>query len=340
MSLSLSDSIETLAPQQTVSKKWLIAIYSIVPLAFLVVLIDQFFLSAIIQKRLPTSPEDWFVINIILGLPHIIASFVMYCDQEYFHFYKNKLVLPIVLICLGVFILPDILGKYFIIAYIIAYLWTMKHVFNQQAGIMRMMTGTSNRLFTTWKWSSFIIVVSAFYSSFASYYGMKLFALNKIFWLVFWLIMVVFCVCSFLMYLESKNKLARIILFSNILLLLVIVAFMFLNYSFLMLLIPRIIHDATAFYFYSVHDQNRNYKEPKNLMYQFFNIAGFNYRKWNIPIWVICLSVSFTLTVPFVYYGDNFWVESTVVCLSLIHNYTDSFSWKKDSPLRKFIPIQ
>jgi hypothetical protein len=118
------------------------------------------------------------------------------------------------------------------------------------------------------------------------------------------------------------------------------------QYYFLAILVPRLVHDTTAYVFYISHDYNRHHQQPKNFI---FRVA----KKMRLSIFVVLPLISFGLAFLLQQYGNHvvsvisqflFGVEIrkavTLVLLgylSLMHYYTESFTWKAGSPYRKFI---
>src|SRR5437762_4035318 len=61
------------------------------------------------------------------------------------------------------------------------------------------------------------------------------------------------------------------------------------GYYFFAVLGPRVIHDATAFIFYMVHDYNRHHEAPRNGLYKVLNklrLSAF----WSVPLIAILLT--------------------------------------------------
>ena len=135
-------------------------------------------------------------------------------------------------------------------------------------------------------------------------------------------------------------------LWANVLL--VVSSFYFYNqqYYFLAILVPRLVHDVTAYIFYVTHDVNKHQRQPQNAIYR----CATYYR---LPIIAVLSVLSFSLAFVLQAYGDNtvslitrylFDVEIDKAAtlgllgyLALMHYYTEAFTWKQDSPYRQFI---
>jgi hypothetical protein len=118
------------------------------------------------------------------------------------------------------------------------------------------------------------------------------------------------------------------------------------QYYFLAILVPRLVHDVTAYIFYVTHDYNKHHQQPRNALYRLSKAC-------QLPIVVVLPALSFALAFVLQAYGD-FWVSQLtefffgveirkvitiglIGYLGLMHYYTESFTWKQDSPYRQFI---
>ena len=118
------------------------------------------------------------------------------------------------------------------------------------------------------------------------------------------------------------------------------------QYYFLAILIPRLVHDATAYVFYLAHDYNKHHKKPQNTLYKYA-------ARCNLHVFLVLPIMSFVLTYLLQAYGDQlvniitdffFGTEiykaitlGLIGYLSLMHYYTESFTWQAGSPLRRYI---
>jgi len=85
----------------TISRRWLLAIYLIVPIVWLVVVVDLVALEGRLRAQLPPSPEDLFWFTVFFVLPHILASQFSFYDREYLSVYRPRLLVGVPLV-LGV----------------------------------------------------------------------------------------------------------------------------------------------------------------------------------------------------------------------------------------------
>src|SRR6478672_8894664 len=77
----------------TISARFLLGIYAIVPLCLVAMVLDKLFGNGnLFRNDLPSSPESYFFFQIIFGTPHIIASAViLVANGEYMRTYWGRL---------------------------------------------------------------------------------------------------------------------------------------------------------------------------------------------------------------------------------------------------------
>ena len=118
------------------------------------------------------------------------------------------------------------------------------------------------------------------------------------------------------------------------------------SYYFFAILIPRLVHDATAYIFYVTHDYNKHAVEPKNALYRWT-------KRYSLSVFIVLPVLSFFIAFVLQAYGDMavawltqavFGVEiRKVVTLgvlgyfALMHYYSEAITWKAGSPYRQFI---
>jgi hypothetical protein len=143
-----------------------------------------------------------------------------------------------------------------------------------------------------------------------------------------------------------KTAFGKGFLWANVLLILSSFYLYAQQYYFLAILVPRLVHDVTAYIFYVTHDYNKHHQQPRNALYRLSKAC-------QLPIVVVLPALSFALAFVLQAYGD-FWVSQLtefffgveirkvitiglIGYLGLMHYYTESFTWKQDSPYRQFI---
>ncbi len=133
----------------TLSRRVLLAIYLVVPLAWLAVLADLVWFGGDLRRALPASPEEltWFTAFFVL--PHILASQFSFYDREYLSAYRQPLRwgVPLVVTAAGLLYMLDAGSAGLVFVTI-----TMWHVIAQQVGIAGALAGRTSRAFEWWKW--------------------------------------------------------------------------------------------------------------------------------------------------------------------------------------------
>jgi hypothetical protein len=96
-------------------------------------------------------------------------------------------------------------------------------------------------------------------------------------------------------------------------------------------LLPRMVHDISAFMIYISHDTNRNLDRPKLFLYRATQTV--------MPIWtaLVLVSVSWGAVVTYSGLKVLFWMA---VSLALMHYMTEIFIWKRGSLHRRYIHIK
>jgi len=329
--------------QLTVSFRLLLGLYAIIPLCLLLQLFDGWFWQGFLQQSLPSSPKQFLLFQIIFGTPHIVASSILLASNtEYLKFYKLKIILMTVAI-ITVFGLGSLFIPYNVF-YVTVAAWTVYHVLKQQLGVGRSLYRLPDSVFYLLLWLS----VTAGLFVYIGIFLKNSLDMQQLEWIK--LIAGVLCaglVCSALLcerYVTTQS--GRCFLWSNVLLVLSTFYLFVQQYYFFAILAPRLVHDATAYIFYVVHDYNKHHKHPKNAMYRYA-------ARCHVPVFVVLPLASFALAFVLQSYGDSainaltaffFGVEINKAItlgllgyLALMHYYTEAFTWKQNSPYRRFI---
>lgn len=330
----------------SVSFRMLLGLYSIIPLCLLLQLSDSFFLKGALLENLPSSPSHFMLFQILFGTPHILASSILLVsNRNYLEFYKPKLI-GMTLFIIAFFGIGSLFIPY-VALYIITACWTVYHVLKQQIGVGRSVYRLPNSLFYSLLWFS----VGA-----GCFIYMGIFLKNTVNaeqaeWIK--LAAASLCICllaiTFFCQRYIDNNLGKTFLWANTLLVLGSFYFYTQHYYFLAILMPRLVHDATAYIFYISHDYNKHAQQPQNWLYQ-------TAKRCNIHIFLVLPLLSAFLTFVLQVYGNDlvsfitrvlFEVEirkavtlGIIGYLSLMHYYTEAFIWKNGSPLRQFIAFK
>jgi hypothetical protein len=329
--------------QLTISFRLLLGLYAIIPLCLLLQLLDSWFWQGFLQQNLPSSPKHFLLFQIIFGTPHIVASSILLMSNtEYLKLYKLK-----ILMMTAAIIMVFGVGSLFIpykALYVTVAAWTVYHVLKQQIGVGRSLYRLPDWAFYLLLWMSVAAGIFIYIGIFMKN-SLDAQLLESIRLAAGALCAGLVCV-ALLCERYVTTQPARYFLWSNVLLVLSSFYLFVQQYYFLAILIPRLVHDVTAYVFYVVHDYNKHHRQPKNSMYHYA-------ARCHLPIFIVLPLCSFALAFVLQSYGDDafnaiteffFGVEirkaitlGLLGYLALMHYYTEAFTWKQGSPYRRFI---
>ncbi|MDF1581769.1 MAG: hypothetical protein P1P78_00510 [Methyloprofundus sp.] len=329
--------------QLAVSFKLLLALYAIIPLCLILQLTDSFALNGALLRYLPSSPSHFLLFQVLFGTPHILAStLLMTSNKEYFQFYQKKIIIMTLAIMVFFAVASQLVSYYML--YILVASWTVYHVLKQQHGIGRAIYQLPSWAFYLLLWLSVAAGISIYIGIFLKdtltpQYAewVKQLAASLVVSLFFSTIL-----CQ--RYVQTRFGLYFI--WANSLLIISSFYFYVQEYYFLAILIPRLVHDATAYIFYVTHDVNKHGEKPQNFIYRWAKQVKLN-------VFIVLPLISFSLTYVLQVYGDQWFNAITQFFLgmeirkaitvgligyfSLMHYYTEAFTWKHGSPYRHYI---
>ncbi|MFA5922386.1 MAG: hypothetical protein WC856_14010 [Methylococcaceae bacterium] len=327
----------------SVSFRLLLGLYAIIPLCLVLQMADSWFWHGFLRENLPTRPTHFLLFQILFGTPHILAStLVLVSNTEYLKFYQRNILLmtAAIAIVFGV-------GSLFIpyqVFYVLVAAWTVYHVLKQQHGVARGVCRLP-------QWAFYLLLWLSVAAGLFVYIG--IFLKNSLdAQQTEWIKQIAGLLCAGLflsaIYCQRyvTSAFGKWFLWSNIFLVLSSFYLYLQQYYFLAILAPRLVHDATAYVFYVTHDYNRHHSHPQNFIYRYA-------ARCNVHIFIVLPVCSFVLAFVLQAYGDNmvsvitelfFGVEirkaitlGLLGYLALMHYYTEAFTWKQDSPYRRFI---
>lgn len=344
MSAQLLSAQGTTQPcKLSISFRVLLSLYAIIPLCLVLSVADSHLWHYALRDNLPSSPKHFILFQILFGTPHIIASAILLIsNQEYLGLYKTKLLgfTFIIALLFGV-------GSLFIpyrAFYIGVAIWTVFHVLKQQFGVAQGVCRLPNKAFYLLVTLS-VLAGSFIYLAIFLKHGLDAQQLDRVHHFAgslcaLLVISALFCQS----YIPSL--LGKYFLWANILLIIGSFYFCVQQYGFFAILMPRLIHDTTAYFFYISHDINKHSSQAQNNLYRYA-------ARWRLPIVIVLPVLSFGLAFILQAYGDNVIAYLTQYLfgaalpkaitvgvlgyLALLHYYTESFTWKGNSPYRRFI---
>lgn len=314
----------------SIDSRFLLAINAIIPLSFLMIALDLAFWGGTIKTFLPHKPEDYAWFSFIFNLPHIVASFVTYADRDYIRHYKWQLtrsaVLCVTISCAIAFLIsPEVFFMCFSV-------FTIYHLIMQQYGISLMLAKRRpDLIFQFWRWLSLGASASLF---------LGVYRPEQDWWETAGYTMLVLALPFAVLFYWREMREADVSRTSKayyIASCAIAVAACFassMGYPFIMVMIPRFIHDATAFTFYAVHDHNRNLDASHNWLYRVL-------RPLHVSPLVLCLPLSIALTWYFAMHEyDSLPVMLFLLFITLVHFHMEGYMWKRDTPHRKHVSFR
>jgi len=272
--------------ESTVSSPLLLSIYGVVPLFAILIGLDVLVFESAVKAYLPSNPKVLIWWAIIFGFPHIVSSFVTLADSEYVAYYKDRFWKALKIILVGVFavdiviplVAPGFIGNGIYALFLLFFAtYSMYHVLSQQFGVgaMMMKVRPGTVAYERWRRTA-TVAATALYLVALIRPNLESAVLGGVtLYDVMLGVAGVFAVISgyigWSLTKESKRQLGTAYVLSNVLMLISVFVFALLDYSFFVLVVPRLIHDFTAFVIYSTHDQNRNREVQHNYIYRFLS---------------------------------------------------------------------
>lgn len=356
----------------------LLGIYLIIPLCFFVVAVDYLYFGWQLRDSVfPKNPEDLLIWHIFFVFPHIFSSLITLADKEYIAFYGRRfgyalLAIGIVVLLFNVAVPLVFTGEtevtLSLLFFVILAFATMYHVLSQQLGVSMtlMKLKTAARSYELWRWLNALAGTFLYFMAFA---GMLL----KDSWLfgsnmydvcrdAALLLMIFANAQGIFLALKARTRVGLLYAFANIIMLTAIYVMIALGYSFFAIVIPRVIHDVTAFSIYSVHDRNRNVMAARNYFYRFLaflklsplilcvvmavviaqllQCGSFYLDAWLgfQPVSVCLGSAIYTPEIKNTINNQSMqvWLQLSLIA-ALFHYYVESVIWKKDSLHRHYV---
>lgn len=327
----------------SVSFRMLLGLYLIIPLCLLLYGLDTTFWQGWLLENLPTRPTHLLLFQILFGTPHILASTILLVsNKDYMQFYKRNLCWMTLAIAL-VFGMGSLFIPYRVF-YVAVAGWTVYHVLKQQHGVARGVCQLPVWAYQSLLWLSvsagLLIYIGIFLHT--SLDAETMMQLKNAAGILTGLLFLNALYCQR----YAGSTFGKCFLWANVFLVVSSFYFYAQSYYFFAILMPRLVHDATAYIFYVTHDVNKHAFEPKNALYRWA-------KRHSISMFIVLPILSFSLAFVLQAYGDTaiawltqalFGVEiRKVVTLgvlgyfALMHYYSEAITWKAGSPYRQFI---
>lgn len=300
----------------------LILVYSILPVALVLIVFDHFILDEAFRTGAPTDPNEFIWFTILFTMPHILASFFGFFDTEYRKFYGKKMLQGAQLSFLAIALLPIISVD---LAFYVFAIFTMTHVLFQQSGIAKSLMKSSSKYHTVWQWTG-VIISSIFYFDIYSDFSMN----SSLFVVIILVLTVILFTAALMAVKKSKTKIGKAYFWSTHTMIAVSGLCFLAGYPILVIAIPRVVHDVTAYMYYTAHDHNRFLDTQSNKIYSLT-------KRFGLPVIVVSPLLSLFLAGLFQINPIEGATIPLVSFIVLMHYHTESYIWKKTSLHRKYI---
>lgn len=301
----------------------LLSVYGVIPLAGLVWLIDVLIGGGAVRHWLPVSPMGWPWYGLIFGMPHICASLVGLLDAQVVRHHRRELALSLAVAVLlawaMMFVLPSPWGMRLLIV------WTMFHVMGQQTGLS-LATSSAAGLTDSWVGRLWRFLMGCAAASFALAIGGEGMYASLVREPALWvqgsgLIMLASLPAA--LWLHRRTRLAggdsRMILATQAL---CFASWLMVaqGYPLLAVLLPRMVHDATAFYFYAQYAGS--YVAGRNPLLRWLNTVS-GWRRWVMLPLGIALALLLSLLPPMF-----------ALAATILHYCVERYFWRRGAPMR------
>lgn len=300
----------------------LLFIYGIIPLVAVFLAVDGLFFDLGFSRSLPVDPHSMQWFNMFFMLPHIFASAFTFFDADYIAHYRQRLQVSLLVIVITLML---VFGLRLIAPFMLFIsVYTVYHLVSQQTGIAAMLAGASSWIYTAWKWFTFSVSAILYL---AAIIGSGPFA--SILTLAFPGFVLLYFLNTWAAARQAKTRVAYYYTWANAVMIVVTYGLYLARLPFFMILIPRFVHDVTAFFFYITHNHNRNAARPANV------IAGLG-QKLSLPEYVYTplLGIACTAVVTLIFKEYMIYLLSF---MALFHYYWEGVMWKRGTPHRQFI---
>lgn len=320
------------ADVQALSPRFLLSIYGIIPLVLVFMLGDYLLFGLRLSRSLPSDPQSTGWLNMLFMLPHVIASVFTFVDREYLSAYATRLAVSSSVIAGLIFVVPLAMGVGATV--LILALYTAYHQIAQQTGIASMIARNRSFMHMTWKWMGFVILATVFFLALLADnpYVQALALKSPVFKVVSFGFVFAFVIAGILTARQSKTGIGVKFVGINTLMLVFHCLLFIFGFNFFMILIPRIVHDITAFAFYVSHNMNRNQGEQRNVLARVFS-------KIPAPEYVVTPAMALLASVAMTTFLPKGLLLFSVLFLAFFHYYWEGVMWKKGAPHRNHIYV-
>ncbi len=216
--------------------------------------------------------------------------------------------------------------------------YTLYHALTQQIGITKLLGRVNSWEFQGWKFATCAAVLLAYFqyvymTEYPTVTGQfSLLVTSTYFWIQAGLLALT-VLAAFRVHFQCKTSIGKSYLWANELLILTSVIYASTGYIFFFILVPRIVHDLSAFQFYIVHDTNRSAVSKANFGLNFLRLFPFS-----PAVTLPAASIGITAALYYLNVFSSF--PFFFFLIGYVHYYMEGFIWKGDSPHRQYVRIQ
>ena len=310
-----------------INQKHIFYIYLLSLIPIFIFIFDFFYLNKL-NEFFKNQPYYFILYIYLFDFPHIIGSFLSYFDKDYIKEYKNK-ILKYFLIFVGIFFF----FKFFLneeLLFVFFGFYTMYHVIGQEIGITKLFGNKIDFFDEVLKYLIMFITGYIFCQIYLNIKNIEFNIININFYVFLAIVIVLLIV--FLKHLFISKKSFHYLMYC--LILFICSVFYYFEYYFLTILTLRIIHDISAFYFYSIHNYNRKKESKKNVIFNFILFRSIN---------PILLTIIIPISINYFYFiilEINFSIIFFIyLSMEFIHYNMEKLFWRRNKIGRRNIPF-
>ena len=314
---------------QAFSRRALLYPAMIIPITLVGLISDQIFFGGYLRTISPRNPEELAFFSFFFVYPHIVASLCVASNRHIRAGLGHVLARASVAVMLLAVVVAFTLGDSAL--FIVYGFVTIYHVFAQQFGLARLFLARTNYHFKI----CFAVGIVLSVGCYALVYSPKL-ALHAYF-IPFIAIALTLLVCSLPSFLAlmrcARGWDGRWYLMTCLLTLISSWVCVVSDYPFGAILIPRVIHDLTAFLFYLYYEIN----SPDQTLAQ--KALGLILERGTIVRAVPLLIVSLAVASGLTFFEQERLGMYVVTAVGFLHYTLEHFLWRSQSPARQYVKI-
>ena len=313
-------ALDTATPVR-ISPRVLLGIYGVALAAAALVAVDLALTGGRLRETAPTDPQAALWLTVLFTVPHIVASYFGFLERDYIVAYGPRLLRGAQVIALATIVLPVISLE---LMFGVFALFTMSHVFLQQSGISRTLMRGANPDTRHWQWAG-IALSTVLYVAIYSERRLP----GSVVLLLMVPLVVGYAWLAARAAVASRTTIGTWYFWATASTPVFSWVFFLLGYAVLAIAVPRVIHDLTAFAFYTTHDHNRFIDARSNVLYDWAS-------RLRVPVMVASPVLAVALAVTLRWLPERIMLFP-LMFISLLHYYVESFIWKRDSLHRRYI---